>query len=76
MVRVPRVGSERAINKMRGFLAKFPIARNLSPRRWMPLSEGQERHSRILATLSQNSSDMWGARFLQSVEQLMNSLQR
>jgi trehalose 6-phosphate synthase len=36
----------------------------------MPLSERQERHSHILATLSQNSSDVWGARFLQSLEQL------
>jgi trehalose 6-phosphate synthase len=36
----------------------------------MPLSERQERHSHILATLSQNSSDMWGAQFLQSLEQL------
>jgi trehalose-6-phosphate synthase len=36
----------------------------------MPLSERRERHSHILATLSQNSSDVWGARFLQSLEQL------
>ena len=36
----------------------------------MRLSERQERHSHILATLSQNSSDVWGARFLQSLEQL------
>ena len=35
----------------------------------MPLSERQERHSHILATLSQNSSDVWGARFLQSLQQ-------
>jgi trehalose 6-phosphate synthase len=35
----------------------------------MPLSERQERHSHILATLSQNSNDTWGARFLQSLEQ-------
>ena len=36
----------------------------------MPLSERRERHSHILATLSQNSSDVWGAQFLQSLEQL------
>jgi trehalose 6-phosphate synthase len=36
----------------------------------MPLSERQERHSHILATLSQNSSDVWGARFLHALEQL------
>ena len=36
----------------------------------MPLSERRERHGHILATLSQNSSDVWGARFLQSLEQL------
>src|SRR6476661_1313873 len=36
----------------------------------MPLSERQERHSHILETLSQNTSDVWGARFLQSLEQL------
>ena len=35
----------------------------------MPLSERRERHSHILATLSQNSSDVWGARFLQSLQQ-------
>jgi trehalose 6-phosphate synthase len=47
-------------------LAADAIARALE----MPLSERQERHSHILATLSQNSSDVWGARFLQSLEQL------
>ena len=36
----------------------------------MPLSERQERHRHILATLSQNSSDVWGRRFLQSLEQV------
>ena len=36
----------------------------------MPLSERRERHSHILATLSKNSSEVWGARFLQSLEQL------
>jgi trehalose-6-phosphate synthase len=36
----------------------------------MPLPERRERHSHILATLSQNSSDVWGARFLQSLEHL------
>lgn len=34
----------------------------------MPLSERRDRHSHILATLSQNSSDVWGARFLRSLE--------
>jgi trehalose 6-phosphate synthase len=36
----------------------------------MPLSERRDRHGHILATLAQNSSDMWGARFLQSLEQV------
>jgi len=36
----------------------------------MPLSERQERHSHLLAALSKGSSDMWGARFLQALEQL------
>jgi trehalose 6-phosphate synthase len=36
----------------------------------LPLSERRDRHSQIFATLSQNSSDVWGARFLQSLEQL------
>jgi trehalose 6-phosphate synthase len=36
----------------------------------MPLSERKERHSHILATLSQNSSDVRGKQFLQSLEQL------
>jgi hypothetical protein len=49
----------------RAFLYVLAVARALE----MPLSERQERHSHILATLSQNSSDMWGARFLQSLEQ-------
>ena len=35
----------------------------------MPLSQRRDRHSYILAALSQNSSDIWGARFIQSLEQ-------
>jgi trehalose 6-phosphate synthase len=34
----------------------------------MPLSQRRDRHSYILAALSQNSSDIWGARFIQSLE--------
>jgi trehalose 6-phosphate synthase len=36
----------------------------------MPLSERRERHGYIIANLSQNGSDVWGSRFLQSLEQL------
>ena len=36
----------------------------------MPLSERRDRHNHIIGTLSQNSSDVWGTRFLQSLEQL------
>jgi trehalose 6-phosphate synthase len=36
----------------------------------MPLSERRERHGQILATLSQNGSHVWGARFIRSLEQL------
>jgi trehalose 6-phosphate synthase len=36
----------------------------------MPLSERRDRHSHIMATLSLNSSDLWGSRFLRSLEQL------
>ena len=46
------------------------VADTISRALEMPLSERQERHSHILATLSQNSSDMWGAQFLQFLEQL------
>jgi trehalose 6-phosphate synthase len=35
----------------------------------MPLSERRDRHKYILAALSQNSSERWGARFIQSLEQ-------
>jgi trehalose 6-phosphate synthase len=34
----------------------------------MPLSQRRDRHSYIMAALSQNSSDIWGARFIQSLE--------
>jgi trehalose 6-phosphate synthase len=36
----------------------------------MPLPERRDRHSHILATLTQNSSDVWGAQFLQSLKRL------
>jgi trehalose 6-phosphate synthase len=36
----------------------------------MPLAERRERHGRILANLLQNESKAWGARFLESLEQL------
>ncbi len=35
----------------------------------MPLSERRDRHGYILAALLQNSSDIWGARFIQALEQ-------
>jgi trehalose 6-phosphate synthase len=35
----------------------------------MPLSERRDRLNYILAALSQNSSDVWGARFIQALEQ-------
>ncbi len=35
----------------------------------MPLSERRERHGYMIANLLQNGSDVWGARFLQSLEQ-------
>jgi trehalose 6-phosphate synthase len=36
----------------------------------MSLSERRERHGQILATLSQNGSAVWGARFIRSLELL------
>jgi trehalose 6-phosphate synthase len=36
----------------------------------MPLSERRDRYNHIIQTLSLNSSDVWGARFLRSLEQL------
>lgn len=36
----------------------------------MPLSERRERHARTMANLSQNGSDVWGDRFLDSLQHL------
>ena len=36
----------------------------------MPLSERRDRHDHIIAALSLNNSDVWGSRFLRSLEQL------
>ena len=36
----------------------------------MPLSERCDRHNHIIAALSLNNSDVWGSRFLRSLEQL------
>lgn len=36
----------------------------------MPLPERRDRHSHILATLTQNSSGVWGAQFIQSLKRL------
>lgn len=36
----------------------------------MPLPERRDRHSHIFATLTQNSSDVWGAQFVQSLKRL------
>jgi trehalose 6-phosphate synthase len=36
----------------------------------MPLAERRDRHNHILATLSLNNSDVWGTRFLRSLQKL------
>jgi trehalose 6-phosphate synthase len=36
----------------------------------MPLAERRDRHNRIIATLSLNNSDVWGTRFLRSLQKL------
>ena len=47
-------------------LVASAIARALQ----MPLSERCDRHNHIIAALSLNNSDVWGSRFLRSLEQL------
>jgi trehalose 6-phosphate synthase len=36
----------------------------------MPLAERRDRHNHIIATLSLNNSDVWGTRFLRSLQKL------
>jgi len=36
----------------------------------MPLAERRDRHNHMIATLSLNNSDLWGRRFLRSLQKL------